>query len=214
MRVAVWTVLFSVVIATSISLGACAVHVLLFFLDWLLGGRVVESDEIRRLVAGFVGGGSTFLLCSRWFLKRYGFWDDFPRARISKPTTPPLAGRKAMADCLFAESLSIDERNYNLALSIRRAVAKVCQVEAQLLYPTDPTLLLAEQAATHNTWQDWDDIYIVFALEDELERELLVEVAAALPRFLQWRLFWLKGSSPANFGEWVEKAVAVLDRES
>ncbi len=133
---------------------------------------------------------------------------------IWKNTTSPLIGREGLADGAFAESLSIANEHRHLAVSIRRAIAKLCAVEAQVLYPSDPTLMLLEQWSKHLPWwQEWDGMEIVFALEDELGRDLPDEVAGDFPPLVPGRFFWWKGSSPTHFGEWVEEMVAVLHAE-
>ncbi|MCH7813633.1 MAG: hypothetical protein IID40_06390 [Planctomycetes bacterium] len=132
---------------------------------------------------------------------------------IWKNTTSPLIGREGLADGAFAESLSIDKEHRDLALSIRRAVAKTCGVEAKMLYPSDLTSMLADEASKRSWWRDWDYMDIVFALEDELGRILPGDCTNDWPPFMPWKFFWWKGSSPAFFGEWVEQMVAVLHAE-
>ncbi len=131
---------------------------------------------------------------------------------IWKKKSPPFIGRTKLADSAFAELLSIDVKHHDLAVSIRRAVAKTCSVEAQMLYPSDSTTTLVEFAMTQRRgwWQDWDDLGLVFALKQELEIELPYEVAGNFPPFMRWRLFWWRGSSPKFLGEWVEQVVAVI----
>ncbi len=127
--------------------------------------------------------------------------------RKSKPS--PFTGREPLTDAAFLESISVENTHQGLALSIRRAVAKVCGLDAQILHPTDPTPLLAE-VASKRAGRDWDDIEIVFAMEEELGRSLPYGVTSEFPPFVPWRFFGLKGSIPIDFGDWIQRVVAVL----
>lgn len=114
--------------------------------------------------------------------------------------------RESQSDAAFLAATDSDT-SPELLLSVRRAMAAVCQVPAEMVHASDTPRDLSRLMSDGGDLTDF-----VFALEDELAtRDLTItRDIPDLPLFGGWRFFFWDDEGLRTFGEWALVVVAML----
>lgn len=107
----------------------------------------------------------------------------------------------------FAEECRCQGVDVEIALAVRKAVAKAIEVEPDDLGFRTPTTYVIDRANRVRS-SGWDDIDFVFAFEEVTGLQLPDDFR--VPRIAPCRIFFWKVEGAETFGEWCLKLVPVL----
>ena len=107
-----------------------------------------------------------------------------------------LESRVAFSDDDFLRAVGAQPKDARFILAARRAVARVCRMAPEVIYPDDPPSMFEPLPTLA-----WDDSEVVL----EIESELGIALGSDPPRFLPGRFFWRHYPAPGTFGEWAVK---------
>ena len=110
-----------------------------------------------------------------------------------------------MADSDFLAAVDVSEEDAMLALAIRRAIAKQCDVPATLILPDDRPHDLHEWML----WTGWDEIDFLVQVSNELD-QWLTKHHTCLPQFTGLRFPRREG--PSTLGAWIVQAIPEIKK--
>lgn len=109
---------------------------------------------------------------------------------------PPLSDQEFLARCQIPGKLEA------YALAVRKAMARVCHVNAESIFPeTTPPELIA-------LIFQWDDLDFLIQLETQLQ--VMIPETFEFPSFTAWFQIEMNHNNPLAFGGWTLKVASAL----